>query len=77
MVQDLGSYFEDETKVTAMGIKGKSYVASFGSRTSSSKDNIIPDGRQRKELFNFLFISKHANIDILVDSGSQVNIISE
>jgi hypothetical protein len=52
IVQDLGSYSEDETKVTTMGIKGKSYVAIFGSRTSYEKSKVILDGRQRKELFH-------------------------
>jgi hypothetical protein len=48
IVQDLGSDSEDETKVTTMGIKGKSFVASFSSRTSSAKSKVIPDGRKRK-----------------------------
>jgi hypothetical protein len=77
IVQDLGSDSEDETKVTTMGIKGKSYVASFSSRTSSAKSKVIPDGRKRNDLFHLRVISKHTKIDTLVDSGSQVNLISE
>jgi hypothetical protein len=76
MVHDLGSNVEDETKFTSMGIKGKSFVASFSSRTSSSKSKVIPDGRQRKDLFHLRVISKHIDINTLVDSGSQVNLIS-
>jgi hypothetical protein len=70
MVQDLGSYFEDESKVTTMGIKGKSTVASFSSCTSSTKSKVIHDGRQINDLFHLRVISKHTNIDTLVDSGS-------
>jgi hypothetical protein len=44
IVEDLGS----DSKVTAMGIKGIFYVASSSSHTSSSKNNVIPDGRKRK-----------------------------
>jgi hypothetical protein len=52
IVQYIGSGSEDETKVKAMGIKGKSYVASFSSRTYSSKDNVILDGRKINDLFH-------------------------
>jgi hypothetical protein len=51
IVQDLGSDSEDETKVTTMGIKGKSFVASFSSCTSSAKSNVIPDGRKKMTCF--------------------------
>jgi hypothetical protein len=77
MVQDLGSDSEDESKITTMGIKGKSSVASFSSRIYSAKSKVIPDGRQRKYLFHLRVISKHTKIDTLVDSRLQVNIISE
>jgi hypothetical protein len=60
-----------------MGIKGKSFFASFSSRTSSAKSNVSLDGRQRNDMFHLRVISKHNNIDTLVDSGSQVNLISE
>ena len=60
-----------------MGIKGKYCVASFSSCTSSAKTKLIPDGRKRNDMFHLRVISKHTNIDTLVDSGSQVNIISE
>jgi hypothetical protein len=52
IVQDLGSDFEDESKVTSMGIKGKYYVASFNFHTSSAKSKVVLDRRQRKELFH-------------------------
>jgi hypothetical protein len=77
IVQDLGSNYEDETKVTSMGIKGKSFVASFSLRTSSTKSKVIHDGRQRNNMFHLRFISNHTNIDTLVDSGSQINLILE
>jgi hypothetical protein len=68
IVQDLGSDFEDETKVTTMGIKGKYSIASL--HTSSSKSKVIPDGRKINDLFHLQVISKHTKIDTLVDSGS-------
>ena len=60
-----------------MGIKGMFLVASSSSYTSSSKDNVILDGRKIKEMFHLQVISKHNKIDTLVDNGSQVNIISD
>jgi hypothetical protein len=50
--QDLQSDSEDKTHVTTMGIKGKSFVASFSLHTSSTKDNVILNGMQIKELFH-------------------------
>jgi hypothetical protein len=58
IVQDLGS----DSKVTTMGIKGIFFVASSSSHTSSSKANVIPDGRKRKELFHLRVISKHIRL---------------
>jgi hypothetical protein len=52
IVQDLGSDSEDEAKVTTMGIKHKSFVASFISCTSFAKTKVILDGMKRKELFH-------------------------
>jgi hypothetical protein len=60
-----------------VGIKGIFYVTSSSSHTNSSKANVIHDGRQRNDMFHLQVISKHTKIDTLVDSGSQVNIISE
>jgi hypothetical protein len=51
IVQDLGSDSEDETKFTAMGIKGKFVVASFNLRTSSAKYKVIPYGRKINDMF--------------------------
>jgi hypothetical protein len=48
IVQDLGS----DSKVTTMGIKGIFSVASSSSHTSSSKDNVIHNGRKRNDLFH-------------------------
>jgi len=66
---------EDECKVTTMGIKGKYSIASFSSRTSSAKTKVIPIGRKINDIFYLQVISKKTNIDTLVDSGSQLNII--
>jgi hypothetical protein len=77
IVQDLGSYSEDETKVATMGIKGKYFVSSFSSCTSSAKSKVIPNGRKIKYMFHLQVISKHTKIDTLVDSGSQLNLMSE
>ena len=73
IVQDLGT----DSKVIDMGIKGKYFVASFSSCTTYSKANVISDGRKIKELFHLQVISNPNNIDTLVDSVSQVNLISE
>jgi hypothetical protein len=74
---DLGSDYDDETKVTTMGIKGIIYVTSSGSCASSSKNIVILDERKRNELFHIRVVLKNTNIDTLIDNGSQVNIISE
>jgi hypothetical protein len=68
IVQDLGLDYKDETKVTTMGIKGKSPVSSSSSCVSSAKDKVIPDCRKINELFH---------LNTLVDSESQVNLISD
>jgi hypothetical protein len=52
IVRDLGLDFEDETKVATIGIKGKSFVVSFSSHTSSIETNVIPDGRKINDLFH-------------------------
>ena len=60
---DLGSNSEDETKVLAMGLQGKSsfeYV---------SKVEPIIDEMKRSELFHIMVISKHTKIDNLFGSG--------
>jgi hypothetical protein len=77
IVQDLGSNFEDETKVTVMGIKGKYFIASFSSHTYSTKDNVILDGRKGNDMFHLRVISKHTKNDTLLDNGSQLNLILE
>jgi hypothetical protein len=67
MVQDLGSYSEDATKVTSMGIKGKYSIACFSLRTSFAKSKLIPDGRKIKDLFHYkLFQSKIILIHLLI-----------
>jgi len=65
----------DETTIATTGIKGKNSEES----TSNSAQSIINEENERKrhELFHARFISKHQKIDILFDSGSQINLISE
>jgi hypothetical protein len=57
----LGSDLGDESKISLVGMTGK-----------------IGDGSDcRSNLFHIRVIMKHTNIDTLIDSGSQYNIISE
>lgn len=72
--QDLGFDWGDETKITAIGMKGKASIAS----TSSSSKPIKPQGdKERIELFHIRVTTKHTKVDTLFDSGSQVDPISE
>ena len=61
-----------------MGWKGKTFVcnaSNFGnSCDSTSKGNV---DSKRNELFHIRVITKHTNIDTLIDGGSQVNLNSE
>jgi hypothetical protein len=81
IVQDLGSDSDDETKVTVVGLKGKSLVGNnsrIGSScASTSKKHVDLEDDKRSELFHIRVISKQTKIDTLIDSGSQVNLISE
>jgi hypothetical protein len=81
IVQDLGSDSDDETKVTVVGLKGKALVgnnSSIGSScASTSKKHVDLEDDKRSELFHIRVISKQTKIDTLIDSGSQVNLISE
>ena len=64
----------DETKITAMDIKGKESIANTRisiCHTSNSNEET------RIELFHVRVISKHKKIDTLFDSGSQANLISD
>jgi hypothetical protein len=73
---DLGSDSGDETKITVMGYQGNGSIA----RTSYSSNNNVNVTRQEKErieLFQIRFISKHTKIDTLFDTGSQAKLIYE
>jgi hypothetical protein len=70
---DLGSDFGDETQVVAMGIRGINFFASI----SSSRSVDVNDEYKRNELFHIRVITHNVKVDTLVDSGSQVNLISE
>lgn len=71
---DLGRDYGDETKISAMVTKGKEIVAST---ISSHSQNNTSNEESRIELFRVRMISNHTNIDALLDSGSQSNLISE
>lgn len=81
VIQDLRSYSDDETKLTIVGLKGKYFVGNDStidvSCASTSKSHVVPDDSKRYELFHIRVISKNTKIDTLIDSGSQVNLISE
>lgn len=76
---DLGSNSDDETKITTMGLKGKAPNSniSFDSCASTSKVNDVSEDKKRNELFHLRVVAKNIKIDAIIDSGSQVNLISE
>ena len=79
VVQDLGLDSGDETTISAVGLKGKPFVDSIidVSYASTSKSHVVPEDSKRCELFHIRVISKNTKINTLIDSGSQVNLISE
>jgi hypothetical protein len=74
--QDLGSDSGDEMKIEAMGYQGNGSIASTSS-SSNANVNVTQQEKTRIELFHIRVISKHTKIDMLFDSGSQANLISE
>ena len=76
---DLGLDSNDETKITAMSLKGKAPISSVfvASCSSTSIVNDFPEDKKRNELFHLRVVNKNTKIDALIDSGSQVNLISE
>ena len=72
--QDFGSDLGDETKIKTMGLKGKE---SIYSTSSSESQNETQNEKRRIKLFHIRVISKHNKIDMLFDSDSQANLISE
>ena len=79
VVLDLGSDSDDETKITAMGLKGKAPISSVfvDSCASASIVNDFSEDKKRNELFHLRVVAKNTKIDALIDSGSQVNLIFE
>ena len=71
--KDLGSNSRDETKITAMGLKGQHVE----STSSSNRHNNTPNEDKMEELFTIRVISNHTKIDVLFNSGSQANLISK
>ena len=76
---DLGSDSNNETKITAMSLKGKAPISgvSIYRCASSSKVKDFSKDKKRNELFHLRVVAKNTKIDALIDSGSQVNLISE
>lgn len=70
----IGSDSCHETKIIAMRMKGK---PSNASTSSSSKYIESQNDKEKIDIFHMRVITKHAKVDTLFDSGSQVNIISE
>ena len=62
-------------------MKGKAIVgndSNIGSScASTSKDHVSSKDRERNALFHISIITKQTNIDTIIDSGSQANLISE
>lgn len=76
-MHDLGSESGDESKITIVAIKGNVLVASTSSHASSVECNEVPIERKNNELFHIRTIAKQSKINTLIDSGSQVSLISE
>lgn len=78
VVHDLGSNSDDETKILVVGFKGKAFIYSTTNVScSTSKSWDVSKDSKMCELFHTRVISKNTKIDTLIDSGSQVNLISE
>eukprot|EP00253_Pinus_taeda_P023022 PITA_23022 len=73
--KDLRSELGDETTIVATGIKGKNSKASNSNSTQSTDNE--ENKRKRHEIFHIQVVSKHQKTDTLLDTGSQVNLISE
>ena len=72
--QDFGSDSGYETKIIAMGMKGKKYIAST---SESNCHTSTPNEETRIGLFHVRVIAKHTKINTLFDSGFEANLISE
>ena len=77
VIQDLGSNSDDETKITTMGWKGKTFANYFDSGASCASTSRSNVDNKRNELFHIRVIAKHTKINTLIDGGSQVHLISE
>ena len=70
IIRDHGLDFDDETKITTMGWKGKTFVNdsdSSASCASTSKGNV---DNKRNELFCIRVILKHTTNDTIIKGGS-------
>ena len=81
IVEDLGLDYEDKTKITIIGVKGKAIVgndSNIGSLcASTSQDHVNFKDRKRNALFHIKVITKQTKLDTIIDSGSQDNLISK
>jgi hypothetical protein len=73
VLQDIGFDSRDEGKITTVGVQGKYPLHASSSYNNESHD----DERKRNELFHIRVVSKYTKIDTLIDSGSQLNLISK
>jgi len=73
----LGSYLDDEDMIVAIGIQGISYVSRSSTSAHVLASNIKNDERKQNKLFHIIIISKYTNIDTLINSSSQENLIFE
>ena len=75
IIEDLGSYSKEETKITIIGVKGKSIVGNDYNIVSSCAST--SGDKKMNTLFHIRVIAKQNKINTLIDSGSQANIISK
>ena len=62
----MGSNYGDETKISSIGLQGKSSSDYF------AKTEPIINQKERSELLHIRLIFKHTNIDTSFDSGSKL-----
>ena len=69
---DLGSDSDDETKIIAMGVKGKAPIsgASVANSASTFIANDFSKDKKRNALFHLRVVAKNTKIDAFIDSGS-------
>ena len=80
MLQDVGYDSGDESKVSIIGFQDKDKDMSLSHHVNTSESihsYSTQDDKKQGEIFHVRFITKHTKVDMLFDSGSQVNLVSE